>query len=60
MPSLPVQQKILDIYHTKLGEAEDNIKDALIGKITPKERFSKDFEKLECRNNQNFKETLYF
>ena len=26
VPSLPVQQKILDIYHTKLGEAEDNIK----------------------------------
>ena len=26
VPSLPVQQKILDIYHTKLDEAEDNIK----------------------------------
>lgn len=26
VPSLPVQQKILDIYHEKLDEAEDNIK----------------------------------
>ena len=36
--------KIIDINEDYVGEAEDNIKDALIGKITPKE---KDVEVLE-------------